>query len=101
MDDLISRQAAIDFIDAGHLCNPNEPRWSDNEVVNFLKSRPSAQRTGRWIDGKVKHIKNGELRNVRECSECGSSYFVYDYYNSVDEIPKFCPNCGARMEEQE
>lgn len=42
-DDLISRQAAIDFIAAGHLCNPNEPRWSDNEVVNFLKSRPSAQ----------------------------------------------------------
>ena len=56
------------------------------------------ERTGRWIDGKVKHIKNGELRNVRECSECGSSYFVYDYYNSVDEIPKFCPNCGAKME---
>jgi hypothetical protein len=42
-DDLISRQAAIDFIDAGHLCNPNEPRWSDNEIVNFLKSRTSAQ----------------------------------------------------------
>ncbi|MBQ1292974.1 MAG: hypothetical protein IIY21_02965 [Clostridiales bacterium] len=41
--DAISRQAAIDFIDAGHLCNPNEPRWSDNEVVNFLKSRPSVQ----------------------------------------------------------
>ena len=43
MSDLIDRQAAIDFIDAGHLCNPNEPRWSDNEIVNFLKSRPSAQ----------------------------------------------------------
>ena len=42
-NDLISRQAAIDFIDAGRLCNPNEPRWSDNEIVNFLKSRPSAQ----------------------------------------------------------
>lgn len=42
-DDMISRQAAIDFVDAGHLVNPNEPRWSDNEVVNFLKSRPSAQ----------------------------------------------------------
>lgn len=41
--DCIERQAAIDFIAAGHLCNPNEPRWSDNEVVNFLKSRPSAQ----------------------------------------------------------
>ena len=43
MSDLISRSEAIEFIDAGHLCNPNEPRWSDNEVVNFLKSRPSAQ----------------------------------------------------------
>lgn len=46
MTDYISRQAAIDFIDAGHLCNPNEPRWSDNDVVNFLKRRPSAQQ---WI----------------------------------------------------
>jgi len=43
MKDLIDRQAAIDFIDAGRLGNPNEPRWSDNELVNFLKSRPSAQ----------------------------------------------------------
>ena len=48
-DDLISRQAAIDFIDAGHLVNPNEPRWSDNDVVNFLKSRPSAQPEQKWI----------------------------------------------------
>lgn len=72
-----------------HCC----PRW--NRVIRTTLQ--DAQRTGRWIDGKVKHIKNGELRNVRECSECGSSYFVYDYYNSVDEIPKFCPNCGADM----
>lgn len=42
-NDLISRKAAIDFIDAGHLVNPNEPRWSDNEVVAFLRSRPPAQ----------------------------------------------------------
>jgi len=49
MGDLIYRQAAIDFIDAGHLVNPNEPRWSDNEVVNFLKSRPPAQPEQQWI----------------------------------------------------
>ncbi len=49
MSDLIRRQDAIDFINAGHLVNPNEPRWSDNEVVNFLKSRPSAQSEPRWI----------------------------------------------------
>lgn len=45
---VISRQAAIDFIDAGRLGNPNEPRWSDNEVVNFLKSRPPAQPEPIW-----------------------------------------------------
>ena len=43
MNSLIDRQAAIDFVDAGHLVNPNEPRWSDNDVVKFLKSRPPAQ----------------------------------------------------------
>lgn len=41
MSDLISRQAAIDVIDMGRLGNPNEPRWSDNELVNFLESRPT------------------------------------------------------------
>lgn len=59
------------------------------------------RKKGKWIDGKVKHIENGELRNVRECSECGSSYFVYDNYNSVDEIPNYCPNCGADMRTKE
>lgn len=49
MSDYISRQAAIDFIDAGRFVSPNEPRWSDNEVVNFLKSRPSAQSEPHWI----------------------------------------------------
>ena len=38
---MISRQAAIDIIDLGRLGNSNEPRWSDNEIIAFLKSRPS------------------------------------------------------------
>lgn len=114
MNDLISRQLTqkndsnvLDTLDCVRRKDAiNEiARWKgylDEDMIARiqigLKKLPSAQRTGRWIDGKVKHIKNGELRNVRECSECGSSYFVYDYYNSVDETPKFCPNCGARME---
>ena len=82
MSDLISRQAAIDFIDAGRLVNPNEPRWSDNEVVAFLKSRPSAERRGRWIHKDP---------SGTSCSKCGRLFplfmGLYDY----------CPNCGARM----
>ena len=88
MSDLISRQAAIYFIDAGHLVNPNEPRWSDNEVVNFLKSRPSAQPErirGRWIEKPHVH-------GVAYCSLC-------DYELHTNDT-NFCPNCGAKMDEK-
>lgn len=54
-------------------------------------------RHGTWIEGKAKNIKTGEVRLVRKCSECESGYFIYDFLNSVDEIPSYCPNCGADM----
>jgi len=111
MADLIDRQAAIDFIDAGHLCNPNEPRWSDNEIVNFLKSRPSAQpeitlesaidflhsigwmqehdrvlterKTGRWTP--IPSL----FRTLGICSVC---------HNVSGNEYEYCPWCGAKME---
>lgn len=61
MADPIDRQAAIDFIDAGHLCNPNEPRWSDNEIVNFLKSRPSAHGDAEFISWLLDEIWDEEM----------------------------------------
>jgi len=73
-EDTISRQAAIDFIDAGHLCNPNEPRWSDNEVVNFLKTRPSAQR---WIPASERLPTNDDWVIVTILDERGDTPFRY------------------------
>ena len=68
--DLIDRQAAIDFIAAGHFCNPNEPRWSDNEVVNFLKSRPSAQ-PERLTDDDFETIRiHLSAYKERLCNQC-------------------------------
>ena len=92
MSDLISRQTAIDFIDAGHLCNPNEPRWSDNEVVNFLRSRPSAQPRprGRWVPNYIYHYEDRFV-----CTACGRSYKVDTRMGKP--IWDFCPNCGADM----
>ncbi len=95
MDDLISRQAAIDFIDAGHLVNPNEPRWSDNEVVNFLKSRPSAEperKTGRWIEteGLDEEIRctmcTNPMRSDRGCD--GSCQYDEKLYKQIMSIIK-------------
>ena len=95
MDDLISRQAAIDALG-------EEPEvWSnDNEYElgmrnqwlydrKTLESLPPAQlqrRTGKWIsldDFRGKYNTCGY-----ECSECGE-------YSGYEE--NYCPNCGARM----
>jgi len=90
MSNLIDRQAAIDFIDAGRLGNPNEPRWSDNELVNFLKSRPSAQperKKGKWI------WKTGDMY---KCSECETETHVDECFE--EPIYNYCPYCNAVMD---
>ena len=103
-EDAISRQAAIDFINAGHLINPNEPRWSDNEVVNFLKSRPSVNpqpKTGHWIQTNEFFInQDGQFIYKFICSECKSlSYFRKSNKKAIGA--NVCPNCGAKMQEVE
>ena len=40
-EDCISREWFISFIDAGHLRNPNEKCYSENDVVELIKNAPS------------------------------------------------------------
>lgn len=89
MDDLISRQAAINSQ------IKMIARGLDWVPVYHLEQLPSAQRTGRWIvvsDG----YGNGEATAcICECSECKDTIWVY---KKSDRKWKYCPNCGARME---
>lgn len=84
-EDCISREWVISFIDAGHLRNPNEKCFSENDVVELVKKAPSVaptDRTGKWIVD-------------RYCSEC-----EWDKHEAelVCNIPtNYCPNCGADM----
>lgn len=93
MDDLISRQAAIDAI-CEHGVELERRGITVLSVVNhkqatvdLLENLPSADRRGRWI----------EKRNVAFphllCSECKKPF-----YGSRFDVWNYCPNCGAKME---
>lgn len=93
-NDLISRQAAIDFIK-----DHSYPVRYDNtsieqgmtvtgieQALNEMPSIQPKQKTGRWEhDG-------GHFANRWICSQCG-----YKFYFEKSEA-KYCPNCGAKME---
>ena len=32
-----------------------------------------------------------------ECSKCGHSVIVHDCHVRLDELPSYCPNCGAKV----
>lgn len=86
MEDLISRQEAIDEI--------RKCRFVV-DAIEKIRGLPSAQpKTGKWI-------RHDEVRNVYggtcvECSECGEKYVV-----QYIEDEKYCRNCGADMRGEE
>ena len=88
MDDLISRQAAIDFIKdhsypVRYDSNIIEQGMTLTGIEQALNEIPIVQperKTGKWIDGYKR----------QRCSSCG--------YRGVRSW-NFCPYCGAKMEE--
>lgn len=96
MNDLISRQAAIDVADAVW-CVTGDKNVA--KVWDQIKDLPSAQpKRGKWVDTKSDHYK---------CSCCGErAAFWYNEENSSgwekdmsEWLSDFCPNCGADMRE--
>ena len=105
MQDLISRQAAIDAICKegtrlernGTVAMCEIKQW----CIDLLERLPSAQperKKGKWIVGTVEHKYTHEHRDARQCSECGAMYFHYARQEDIEDVvPNFCPNCGADM----
>lgn len=104
MNDLISRQAAIDAVRQycidHHIENGiYHANGIEYELTN-LPSAQSEQKKGKWIYKKI-----NEYSSRTYCSECdGSAPFIYivdNYYGNIahGETVKtnFCPNCGADM----
>lgn len=88
MEDLINRQDAIDAIEDEWTgcCSEYPASQIIYDTVLRIEQLPSAQRTGKWINGN--HI----------CPICGEDKFKdLDADIWADWQPKCCPNCGARM----
>lgn len=102
MADLIDRQAAIDalneyFVRIGKLkrrgLNKGEKaiRLDTVGAINSLPSAQPEQNVGKWI----RHEDEDGEPYGHNCSICGE-WYVMPYGKT-----KFCPNCGAKMEEQD
>ena len=100
MDDLISRQAAIDAIE-GIDCSDGVGLSAlkcdvvDNAVAT-IKALPPTQ--PQRIKGKWER-KESELSWWYECSSCGETPLYSPYSDEV--LTPFCPWCGAEMRQQE
>ncbi len=91
MDDLISRQAAIDALYSVDEYN--------SRSLKAIKQLPPIQpKRGRWI---YCEDTTADCVDGYRCDQCGL-FVPWDYqHKSIDYIKdyNFCPNCGAKMEE--
>ena len=104
MDDLISRQAAVDalmpIIKSASLRNRNIFSTA-RKCMSVITELPSAQpeRKGKWIE---QNPKNSDKCRLIECDQCGFSHIVGFNVSYEDwiENKNFCERCGAEMREE-
>lgn len=103
--DTISKQAAIDALGEAPEVWTDSPeefealnQWEMD--VAAIKAVPSIQpKTGRWI--KATGMMPPEFHGHHCCSECGNFANMEPPFGNREELSKFCPNCGAKMENGE
>ena len=97
---LIDADALAKFIDYGHLNNPNEKLYSENDIREMIDMMPVINVV---LDFQAETPKHGHwdcngFEPVR-CSVCG---ITVDAINGIPWAIKsfnYCPHCGAKMDE--
>ena len=96
MDDLISRQAAINAVGFYSIHSGDKLLFADDA----LRELPPAQRKGKWVTGGYDTAGNMKVMTVK-CSACGkeaTSLISTDgMLWNIEMIYNYCPNCGAEM----
>lgn len=87
MDDLISRQAAIDKLNEFDWQELYLPIHFKQFVLDELPAVQPEQKTGQWLDTRKEY---GDFDFM--CSNCQLLCRTNQY--------NYCPNCGAKMESE-
>lgn len=70
------------------------------EVKRIIKIQPEVDaepvRHGRW-----EVIFYDNIPKIAKCSECGEALFFTKEDYPIRHISSYCPNCGAKMDEEE
>ena len=88
MDDLISRQDAINEVEMAFECVSFDK--AERFIVENLNALPSAQPYGEWK--LVTYAGDPDCPRY-VCSNCDYSMLFYE----MDDNFNYCPNCGADM----
>ena len=104
MDDLIQRQAVLDYI--SRILNQGTGKKKSFEFIQKYVEKLSPvtpqSKTGHWIDDNENEIDAQYGRHLYKCSKCNeyADMFVGGTEDWWDlEKPNYCPNCGAKMVE--
>ena len=93
---LIDADALAKFIDYGHLNNPNEKLYSENDIREMIDMMPTQPvdavpvKHGKWID-----IDEQTYTWKVRCSCCGNERSMM---STQGKYPNYCEECGARMD---
>lgn len=87
-------------------CNPEECGSEDCKFERFLSFAPTLDvapvRHGRWEQDYelVKGMEDNSEYPYVACNLCGHREYDVDLndYTDYDDLPKYCPNCGAKMD---
>lgn len=109
-EDVISRQAVLSKIK--EVCFSEEwlqfrvdkgSNGQRDSIIDYIEQLPPVvpqPKMGRWLHREIMDYldKNKVIHNHFMCQDCG---FIHDFIDGHTAQYKYCPSCGAKMQEVE